>query len=101
MKHRNLCSALFWGIFLTATVYPVYVEGLVSCSPNPCKNGASCVTNPKGESYCKTAKSKKALSVGPFKNSLLGLEHGKAHAGLLKTLHLGNHLLVWLQTFRC
>ncbi|GBL97684.1 hypothetical protein AVEN_248638-1 [Araneus ventricosus] len=32
---------------------PAHMQGLLSCSSNPCKNGASCVSNPRGESYCK------------------------------------------------
>lgn len=28
------------------------VEGIISCSPNPCKNNGVCLSNPGAESYC-------------------------------------------------
>nr|ASU52591.1 notch N4 [Nilaparvata lugens] len=31
---------------------PTAVTGVVSCSPNPCKNGGACLTSPKGKSFC-------------------------------------------------
>ncbi|XP_022258233.1 neurogenic locus Notch protein-like [Limulus polyphemus] len=34
------------------TFFPCIVQGLVSCSPNSCKNGAACVSNPGGEAFC-------------------------------------------------
>ncbi|KFM62750.1 hypothetical protein X975_21213, partial [Stegodyphus mimosarum] len=50
------CHHLGWLLGLTvlaATVLkPASPQGLLSCSQNPCKNGASCVSNPRGESYC-------------------------------------------------
>ncbi|XP_023215803.1 neurogenic locus Notch protein-like [Centruroides sculpturatus] len=50
MRHRlwfRLC------ILVQLAVYgSQVVQALISCSPNPCKNGASCVSNPRGESYC-------------------------------------------------
>ncbi|GIY93895.1 hypothetical protein CEXT_608881 [Caerostris extrusa] len=106
------CS--FWGIFLTATVYPVYVEGLVSCSPNPCKNGASCVTNPKGESYCNHTQTyfkfnlrnvhyqnlKRLYRSVPLKFFARPRAWERA-CGPFKNPAFGKPSASWLQTFRC
>ncbi|KAG0427106.1 hypothetical protein HPB47_025780 [Ixodes persulcatus] len=54
MKPRKMRLALGLWLALVAVTIPPTVQAFVSCSPNPCKNGASCVSsNPTGESHCK------------------------------------------------
>ncbi|GFQ66945.1 uncharacterized protein TNCT_576351 [Trichonephila clavata] len=81
---------LFGLTVLAATVFrPVSMQGLLSCSSNPCKNGASCVSNPRGESYCNAREEPMKTTQNGISNSTV-LNHW---AGNLKPEQISHHIL--------
>ncbi|OWR52983.1 Notch protein [Danaus plexippus plexippus] len=44
---------LSFGLLLTTLSAEIHsVEGFVSCSPSPCKNGGTCLSTSRGEYFC-------------------------------------------------